>query len=257
MRNNTLYLLLVVIFAAFPGARTALADEVVLTSGERFTSSKIWEENGKILFDLQGLVVSVSLADVATIVRGADTSSLPAMPPATAPQIGQEARPSPKAQPPPQKPAPAAKPEKSSARTPKARGIGLDGLAWQMKPNEIAGITRLETDPSYGGIDQYGWPAGNLTLGDVLLDGLIFGFWQNRLYSIVCWVDGHPAYTRLQRAVFERYGPGHKNKNGLERYVWLDDTTDRLLEFDPKLNSGIFWMRSRSLDRQIKLLYPE
>ena len=144
-----------------------------------------------------------------------------------------------------------------SARKPKVRGIGLDGLAWQMKPNEISGITKLNTDPSYGGIDQYGWPAGNLTLGDVLLDGLVFGFWQNRLYSIMCWVDGHPGYTRLQQAVFDRYGPGHKNKNGLERYVWLDDTTHRMLEFDSKLNTGIFWMRSSSLDRQIKQLYPE
>ena len=242
---------------SFPGTRKTLADEVVLISGERFTSSKIWEENGKILFDLQGLVVSVSTADVATIIRSTDPSPQPAEPSLPPPQSGQ-----PIVQSSPEIPLPQDMPEKTSSRDPtaqkpKARGIGLDGLAWQMKPTEIAGIKRLETDPAYGGIDQYWWPAGNLTLGDVLLDGLIFGFWQNRLYTIMCWVNGRPGYTRLQKAVFDRYGPGHKNKNGLERYVWLDDTTDRMLEFDLKLNTGIFWMRSKTLDQQIKRMYSE
>jgi hypothetical protein len=258
MKNSILYVLLMVI-ASFQVARVTLADEVVLTSGERFTSSKVWEENGKLLFDLQGLIVSVSLADVATIIRSSDTStpsSEPMMPP---PKNQTEVLPQPPDQSPAEKPVPPVMPKKSSgqdpsAHKPKARGIGLDGLTWQMKPSEISGIARLESDPSNGDIDQYWWPAGNLTLGDVILDGLIFGFWQNRLYSIMFWVDGHPGYTRLQQAVFDRYGPGNKNENGLERYVWRDETTDRMLEFDPKLNTGLFWMRCRDLDRQFKLL---
>ena len=126
-----------------------------------------------------------------------------------------------------------------------------------MKPEQIPGIERLNRDPAYGGIDQYWRPGESLTLGQALLDGLILGFWQNRLYSIMLWVDGKPAYSRLQHAVFDRYGEGHKNPQGLERYIWSDQTTDRMLEFDPKLNTGIFWMRSKDLDQQIKTLYPE
>ena len=137
------------------------------------------------------------------------------------------------------------------------KGIGFDGLAWQMKPHEIPGIKKLKTDPAYGGIDQYWRTDGNLSWGKTTLDGLIFGFWRDRLYSIMIWVNGKPAYGRLQQAAFQYYGQGHKNLQGLERYVWLDETTDRMLEFDPKSNTGIFWMRSRALDSQIKQLYPE
>ncbi len=71
------------------------------------------------------------------------------------------------------------------------------------------------------------------------------------------WVDGNPGYARLQQAVLDRYGPGTKNETGLERYIWRDNTTDRMLEFDEKLNTGIFWMRSKNLDQQIKRFYPE
>lgn len=262
MINNRLCFILIIIALVSTAAQAVCADVVVLTSGERFTSPKVWQENDKLYFDLQGLVVSVNMTDIATVIRDNDDTAgqpEPPVPPSAARQM----------QPPPAAvQAPDTKPESAQASkiadqkpTPdkqKARGIGLDGLAWRMKPSEINGITRLDTDPSYGGVDQYGWPAGNLTLGDVILDGLVFRFWRNQLYSIMVWVDGHPGYLRLRQAVFDRYGAGLKNKSGLERYVWPDDTTtDRMLEFDPKLNTGIFWMRSRDLDRRIKSLYPE
>lgn len=262
MRNSRRHLCFIFIIAAgFITARATVADVVVLTSGEQFTSSKVWEEDGKLLFDLQGLVVSVSKADVATVIHGNDTPSEqhePAVPPSAARSEQTPPVPIPSPQKEPETMTAAKPPNGDSGTGPSiARGIGLDGLTWRMKPTQIAGIKKLNTDPSYGGVDQYWWPAGNLTLGDTILDGLIFGFWRSQLYSIMVWVDGHPGYLRLQQAVFDRYGRGLKSKSGLERYVWLDDNTDRMLEFDKKLNTGIFWMRSRDLDRKIKSLYPE
>lgn len=261
MRNTAIITICMMISVAFTAVRGVVADEVILTTGERFTSPKVWEEDGKILFDMQGLIVNVNKRDVAAVVRGTQ----PAEPSATLLEKPVPDRQ--KTSSPASDPLPADKPESTgpSAETIgrghhsklKIRGIGLDGLAWQMHPDDIRGIAKLGTDPCYGGIDQYWRPGGNLTLGDVLLDGLVFGFWQNQLYTILIWVDGKPAYTRLQRAVFERYGSGRKNQKGLERYIWIDDTTDRMLEFDQKRNIGIFWMRSRDLDIQVKQLYPE
>ena len=244
---------------------TALADQVILTSGERFSSSKIWEEGDKLRFDMQGLIVSVNKEDVAEVLRDNASAADPEERRTAAAPARQVQSPAPTARPadmshaaPPLKavsdePAIPGRPARKSA----LRGIGIDGLAWHMKPEQIPGIEKLNRDPAYGGIDQYWRPDESLALGQALLDGLILGFWQNRLYSVMLWVDGKPAYTRLQRAVFDRYGEGRKNPQGLERYIWSDQTTDRMLEFDPKLNSGIFWMRSRDLDQQIKTLYPE
>lgn len=250
-----------VLSVAFPFARESAADEVIMATGDRFTTSKVWEEDGKVLFDMQGLIVKVDKKEVAAVIRGPHASdpsiALPGQsvpggqgpaPPALNPQAANK----------PAAPTKSADPDGESHRSkPKVRGIGFDGLAWQMHPGQIAGIAKLGTDPSYGGIDQYWRPEGHLALGDVLLGGLVFGFWQNRLYTIMVWVDGKPAYNRLQRTVFDRYGSGRKNEKGLERYIWVDDTTDRMLEFDEQSNTGIFWMRSRDLDIQVKRLYPE
>ena len=261
MRNTKIISSFFLVSLVFSLVQAAVADEVFLTTGEHFTSSKVWEENGKILFDMQGLIVHVNKNEVAAIVRGSSPAEPPVVPSAN--PLGGE--------PPlrsalvPSSPEKSTLPEKSMvaanqespAPKPKVRGIGIDGLAWQMRPDQIAGIAKLGTDPSYGGIDQYWRPSGNLTFGSVLLDGLVLGFWQNRLYTIVIWVNGKPGYHRLQEAVKERYGSGRKNEKGLERHIWLDDTTDRMLEFDEKRNAGIFWMRCRDLDKQVKRLYPE
>ncbi len=263
MRKKISYFLLILWTACIPPSNIR-ADEVVLTTGERFTSSKVWEAEGKIRFDLQGLVVSVDKADVAAVIR---SSPLPLPPPPEAvvaprqvPPLIQPSRP---VRTPPEKSAPLPVPDHPASRNDavgksRVRGIGFDGIAWQMKPSQIPGIEKFKTDPAYGGIDQYWRPDGSLIFGNLALDGLIFGFWRDRLYSIMIWVDGKPGYERLRQVVFDRYGRGIKNEKGLERYVWLDDTTtDRMVEFDTELNTGIFWMRSRGLNLDIKRLYPE
>jgi hypothetical protein len=107
----------------------------------------------------------------------------------------------------------------------------------------------------YGGIDQYYRENDTMNLGQAVLDGKVYGFWRNSLYMVTMWVEGPPAYKRLRKAVFDHYGRGIKNSDGLERYIWDDPATDRMLEYDEQLNTGLFWMRSRSLHHKIKNLY--
>ncbi len=261
--GRSYYLILLILGFIYTPA--SFADEVVMTSGERFSSSKVWEENGKIRFNMHGLVVSVNKADVAAIIGGdgaspsnAGTASMNVRTPEPHPSAPAKPKPSLARDPvpPPSMPEPKSKsPEKAVT---KVQGIGFNGISWHMRPTDLPGLEKLKTEPDYGGIDQYWRPDGAMTLGNVLLDGLVFGFWQNRLYSIMIWVDGRPAYGGLQKVVLERYGEGLKSKKHPDRYVWVDDgTTDRMLEFDDERNIGIFWMRSRDLDSHIKSLYPE
>jgi hypothetical protein len=256
----------------------AHAGEIVLTSGERFSSDKIWEEKDKIRFNMQGLVVSVDKADVASIIRddGAPPSPGHRNPTPHSPSKKQlQPAASAHSATQPSRAAPSSSGQHVSAPAPSAplsheasgeeygndqimRGIGFDSLTWHMRPSDLPGLSKIKTEAIYGGVDQYWQPDGPLSLGDALLDGLMFGFWQNRLYTITMWVDGKPGYERLKHSVFKRYGRGEKGKKSdQDRYVWVTDkTTDRLLEFDAKRNIGIFWMRSRDLDAHIKSLYP-
>lgn len=248
-----------------------MADEVIMTTGEKFSSEKVWEENGNIRFNMHGLIVSVDKSEVAHIIRNvADPqptpeSTAPAMPaplqkpakenatpiikPLEAPrQAANETR--------TRKPKRLKKPDESVQQD-KISGTGLVGIRWHLMPSDLPGLVKLDTEPLYGGIERYYRPDEDMQLGTAGLDGKVYGFWRDRLYTITMWAEGPPAYKRLKKAVFDHYGRGRKNSNGLERYVWTNPTTDRLLEFDSKLDTGLFWMRSRILDEKIKQLYPE
>ncbi len=250
-------------------AATTMADEIVMTTGETFSSTKVWEEDGKIRFNMHGLVVSVEKSEVAQIIRDREIPQsvrIPAHPqnqapvapePPQHPEPASHARP---ATPPPADPlrpvqAPRPNNQDRMQKPSAVSGVGLEGITWHLQPSDLPGLIKIETDPTYGGIDQYYRENEIMSLGPATLDGKAYGFWRNRLYTITMWVEGSPAYRRLREAVFERFGKGRQNSDGLERYIWEDPGTDRMLEFDERLNTGLFWMRSRALDEKIKLMY--
>jgi hypothetical protein len=244
------------------------ADEIIMTSGERFSTDRIWSEGDKIRFSMQGLVVSVLKQDVASVVHGdgvplplAETPPPPnPTPPGPTPQprVTEEAS-APAPTQPPKWPWPkrdADQPSPSPAQRRVVEGTGLAQARWGMPPGELPGLKKFKTDPLYGGIDQYWLPDQKLQFGAALLEGWFYNFWQDRLYSIIMWADGRAGYERLKGEIFVHYGPGVQRRPEVERFVWDDGPSQRMLEFDEKSRSGIFVMRSSEVDQQINARYP-
>ncbi|KJS33591.1 MAG: hypothetical protein VR64_02280 [Desulfatitalea sp. BRH_c12] len=244
----------------------AQAVEIVMSSGERFTSSEVWEEDGQIRFNMQGLMVSVSKSEVAEMIT--EPATLPPLAyaefaanenhavsghqqpsfrdmgtaPIDAPRNSARALPS--------------RPSSSKVKSAATLGIGLEGVSWRMPPQALPGLEKVKTDPAFGGIDQYRHPEQTLKLGEADLDGLVYGFWQNQLYSVMMWTKGRRGYERMKEEIFARYSQGMRKKPDIERYIWMEDKTQRMLEFDSTIQTGLFIMRSSELDAHIKERFP-
>jgi hypothetical protein len=248
-----------------------MADQIVLHSGEIFNSPKIWEAGDKIHFDMNGLTVSVKKEDVRAIIRHQDASAplnsmtAPGTPESAtrtdphvhSPTVGENPHDTGRSV---AKPQPTPVLFHNASRHPltrSIRGTGMKDLVWRAPPSSLPGLVKIKTEPAYGGVDQYRRPQDDLRIGKARLDGMVYGFWKNQLYSVTLWVDGRPGYQILKKTIRTHYGDGQPSESGQERYVWRDKDSDRMLEFDDQLNTGIFWMRSRSLDREIKRLYPD
>lgn len=265
---SLLKLTAIIFFGALAFLPSGWADEIIMTSGERFTTDRIWSEGDKIRFSMQGLVVSVLKEDVASVVRS-NGEPLPLTTPAPLPD-STNLGPTPQPLVPEEASAPAPtrspkwpwpkrdadRPASSPAQGRVVEGTGLAQVTWGMPPGELPGLKKFKTDPLYGGIDQYWLPDQNPQLGETLLDGWFYNFWQDRLYSIIMWADGRAGYERLKGEIFVRYGPGVQRRPEVERFVWDDGPSQRMLEFDDKSRSGIFVMRSSQVDEQIKARYP-
>ncbi|MDH4010150.1 MAG: hypothetical protein OEU55_05495, partial [Desulfobacterales bacterium] len=65
----------------------------------------------------------------------------------------------------------------------------------------------------------------------------------------------HANYLALRHEVFNRFGIGHKRDQNRERYLWSDPYSDRVLKYIDADQSGLFWMRSKELNRMHQLTH--
>jgi hypothetical protein len=229
------------ILTAVPSA----ADIVILKSGEMFQTPKAWRENGQVHFYRNGQLVHVADDAVERLVHdgtahvppGPDRSqSAGGLPPANDTGL----------------------PPRSGARPPASQGgIGFRGLQWGQPVSALADLQLVETDPAYGGVQQYVQPSRPRRFGRASVDNIYYGFWQGSLYTILIEVSNYLDYEALRAEAFRRYGKGQMPVPGMERYRWTDLQTDRMLSYDDKTKTGYLWMRSRAIHAKVSELYPD
>jgi hypothetical protein len=134
--------------------------------------------------------------------------------------------------------------------------MDLDGIFWGMPSEALPGLEKIKTEPLFGGVDHYWRPEQPLIYGSAPLDGWVFGFWEDQLYAMVMWTNGRAGYDRMKNEAFYRHGRGTRSQSHEERYVWVAEDTQHMLEFDANLNTGLMVLRSSRMDARIKQLYP-
>jgi len=243
MTKKRCLLIAAILLAAGPGA--ALADMVILKSGEMFQTSKAWKENGVVSYYRDGRIVRVAEKEVERVIhsrRPADnppsSRSPSAAPPSSAPGQGSADR-------------------SPVMRLPAGQNAGYLGLEWGQAPSQIDGLVFVETDPAYGGVRQYIRPSVKTRFGRASVDNIYYGFWQDGLYTILFEVSNYLDFMDLKAEAFRRYGEISPPNDNPERFRWKAKGSDRQLAFDPESGVGYLWMRSQALHAEVKARYPE
>jgi len=198
------------------------ADTIILKDGTRLETKRSWEKNGKLMFYMEDLVTSINKRDVERIEKtNSDQKVSPHFEKAEAADFG----------------------------TPD----GFRSLTWGSELSDIAGMAETETDTGLAGVVEYIRPNDVLQIGEAELTNIIYSFWHDQLYTVTIWTQNYSNYEALRSAVFERFGEGSRRNEAIERYIWPDKLTDRMLEYIKEGEHGMLWMRSRDLDRKLKL----
>ncbi|BBO84755.1 hypothetical protein [Desulfosarcina ovata] len=223
----------------------AAADILILKSGEMFETQKTWTENGQVYFYKGGRQVSVAEDQVERMIH-APVSAKPAAPTVAVPALPDLQLPS------------RGTAEDQGGDIPAPGGdAGFIELKWGQPPSQIRGLVLVETDPAYGGVNQYSRPQRAARFGRASVDNIFYGFWRGRLFTILVEVSNYLDFTALKAEAVRRYGQGRHEASNLDRYRWSDATTDRFLTYDEASGTGYLWMRSRTLQNEIAALYPE
>jgi hypothetical protein len=247
MQSKWVFLMVSILMAV--GIDPVDADLVILKSGEMFQTSKAWKENGIVSYYRDGRVVRVDAQAVERLIH----SRTPAEPPPPPP-----IPPTPQAPPNPSAPPDIGIPERLPGFQQSAVGdAGYLGLKWGQPPSQIDGLAFVQTDPAYGGVEQYSRPKARKRFVRARVDNIVFGFWKNQLYTILVEVSNYMDYLDLKAEAFRRYGEADPVPGQPDKYRWRGGGTDRQLAYDHQSDRGYLWMRSQKLHATINEQYPE
>ncbi len=214
--------LLIVLPLLFVSPLFSHADTIILKDGTRLETKRSWENNGKLMLYMEDLVTSINKRDVERIE---ETNLEQKVPPHF---------------------------EKAEDADFGASD-GFRDLLWRSELSDIAGMAEIETNTGLAGVVEYIRPNDVLRIGEAELTNIIYSFWHDQLYTVTIWTQNYSNYEALRSAAFERFGEGSRRNESIERYIWFDRLTDRMLEYVEDGEHGMLWMRSRDLDRKLKL----
>jgi hypothetical protein len=239
------YILLASLILAF-GIGTGIADTVILKSGEMYQTPQAWKENGIVSFYRNGRVIRVAEDEVERVIQIPDSKA------DVGPNGGRppENHPSPPAE-------GAAPPLPAPVRQPDGDSVGYQALKWNSPPSAIEGLVSVGTDPAYGGVKQFSMKTRSNRFGRARVDDIVYGFWQDRLYTLTVWTSNFLDFRDVKAEAFRRFGPGLQNRDGVEKYIWSDSHSDRMLAYDYDSDVGYLWMRSKAVHRDVRARFPD
>ncbi|BBO75492.1 hypothetical protein DSCW_29090 [Desulfosarcina widdelii] len=247
MQSKRVFLIFSILMAI--GLGPVDADMVILKSGEMFQTSKAWEENGAVCYYRDGRVVRVDAQAVERLIH----SQTPAKPPPPPPKPSV-----PQSLPNPSAPPDIGIPERLPGFQPSVGDdAGYLGVKWGQPPSQIDGLEFVQTDPAYGGVEQYSRPKARKRFVRARVDNIVFGFWKKQLYTILVEVSNYMDFLDLKAEAFRRYGEADPVPGQPDKYRWRGGGTDRQLSYDHQSDTGYLWMRSQKLHAKIKEQYPE
>jgi hypothetical protein len=238
---------------------TVWADTLYLKNGKALKVEKAWQDSDQIWFILKGLKASIPQSKVSHIESGthvAKNSGALENPKITG--LKQYSSP-PAAEVPPNQIKSAE--SVASAHTPSLprgkalvlRSDGFDDLKWGALRTTVKGLEKKQTDSGLDEVVEYVRPADVLKLGDATLTTVVYAFWRDQLYTVTIWSQGLANYKSLRDTVFSQFGQGTQIECTGEKYLWSSGSTDAMLKYEDDDQYGMLWMRSKDLDRKLKL----
>ena len=239
---------------------TARADILHLKNGKELKVEKAWQESDQIWFILEGLRASIPQSKVGRIESDSRVSEK-----SDAPENQNQAglkqyNPSPASEMLPYQIKQTAQSVSGTQPLPLPtenalvlRQDGFGDLKWGARLAGVKGLEKRQTDSGLDRVIEYVRPADVLKLGDAALTTVVYAFYRDQLYTVTIWTQGLANFKALRDTVFNQFGQGTKSEYSGEKYLWSVGLTDVMLKYQNDDKYGMLWMRSKDLDRKLKL----
>ena len=254
------YLIAAIVFSLALFSLSVQADVLVLKTGKKIEVDKVWQENGQIWIVFHGMRASIPPGKIERLENDSnnDPGKLDLKDEEKA-KLKEIARSTPQAPPRLQ-----TKYVSQTASAPQPTKIKKDqgrifpherfsDLRWGTKISAIKGLEKVQDPEGQGAVAEYLLKKENLKFGKAALSSIHYAFWRDQLYTVTIRTEDRSNYTALRDEVYRQFGEGQRVDQSFERYLWTDAPSDMMLQYSKDDQQGLLWLRSREIDRQLKL----
>ena len=117
---------------------------------------------------------------------------------------------------------------------------------------ETLGGLELLSEHGAHGTQVYLRPSDELRLGDAVLDGVTYGFYQEELYFVAIFTSGRKNARATLAQLQKAYGPGTRVAGDAAEYVWRGKKVTLHFREDPVTAMGMVGLTSLKLDARVK-----
>lgn len=281
--------IIIAIIALYGVTGSAVADHVVLVTGEVMTVDHAHLKDGRVWITWNGLSLSIAEKDVQRIESDGKNHIIvhdnpsPSKPELSTPgtqnpppkKIASQRKPQTKS-PPAKRSAPenaagkSKAPAKTDQNTDSSEPVELSATAeelltflefdgfgdikWGAHREAQTGLKRVFKNSELPEVIEYVRPTDSLQLGSDAEPATIkYAFWKDRLYMVTLWAPGPEAFDSIRQAMVNKFGQGIPKPENPHTLYWIDDDADRMIEYLEDKGLSLLWMRSREINNQYKL----
>jgi hypothetical protein len=115
---------------------------------------------------------------------------------------------------------------------------GFRGIKWGTNISELPDM-RLAEDT--GEEKYYQRMNDKMQIGDSELERIVYGFYKNRFFVAIVTCRDHTNFLKLKETLFQLYGRGYSPNPAVEKYYWLGNSVDVILDFKDVSLKGLIW----------------
>ncbi len=131
---------------------------------------------------------------------------------------------------------------------------GFRGITWETDISTLTDMKYVRTDLT--GIKRYARKSDELKIGAAELEGIEYGFWQDKFCDVLIWFQGYANFSALKDATFEKLGDDGFKLQSEARYAWLGEVTLLQLEYDDISGKGTLFINSKKIFEEQKRANP-
>lgn len=124
------------------------------------------------------------------------------------------------------------------------------GIRWG---ENIRNLTDLKLVAEEGNLKFYERENERMTLVDVPVERIVYGFYQDRFYSVLVYFNSAAGFVKIKDGLARELGAPFQPTDVQRKYFWSGDMVNLLLSFDDASDKGraAFFFRPIQLEAEI------